>query len=92
MPILNAEGRRTPYTPRGLRRMACVRCRRYRAVEQWSLDICSLGFVRWMAVCLNCDCELNAMILRFWKTFNADEIARLYRKRKLEQHGKPRRV
>jgi hypothetical protein len=92
MLILNLEGRRTPYTPRGLRRMVCVRCRRFRAVEQWSLDICSLGFIRWFALCLNCDVRLNAMILRFWQTHNGEEITRLYLQRKLKQHGRPQRV
>lgn len=92
--ILNINGRRKQYTARGLLRMVCVRCKEYQAVEQWHLSPCILGNPDlWMPICLNCDCELNEMILRFWllpaETIRA--LVQMYRAEMVERHGEPQR-
>jgi hypothetical protein len=91
--ILNLNGRRKEYTARGLRRMICVRCHLFNAVEQWHLSPCILGNPnRWQAICLHCDVELNDLILQFWNVPNRVQLIREYRALLLKKHGEPQRV
>lgn len=53
-----------PYTEIGIKRMKCFRCGR-KAVFQW--QICSDGN-QYRPICLKCDIELNAMVLK-WAGF-----------------------
>jgi hypothetical protein len=53
--------RKKPYTEKGIRRLKCFRCGK-RASQQW--QICSDGN-QFRPICLNCDIELNALVLRF---------------------------
>lgn len=53
------RSRRTPYTGRGITRMACVRCGEP-AATQW--QVCADGGV-FRPLCLSCDVALNEMVL-----------------------------
>lgn len=91
--ILNINGRRTMYSARGLLRMVCVRCHLFGAVEQWHVSPCILGNPnQWKAICLNCDCELNELILRYWGIPDGDRRVAEYRAELVAKHGEPRRV
>jgi hypothetical protein len=56
-----ANGRKTPYTERGIRQMCCIRCEQ-QAKYQW--NICSLDNL-WFPICVSCDIELNREVLKF---------------------------
>jgi len=56
--------RKTPYTQIGICRLKCFRCGK-KAEEQW--QICSDGNV-YRPICLDCDIELNEMVLK-WMGF-----------------------
>ena len=55
--------RKKPYTIIGLRRMKCFRCKN-QANQQW--QICSDDNV-YRPLCVDCDIELNEMVLRWAK-------------------------
>ena len=68
------HGRREPYTEAGVRRLPCVRCRR-RAMFQW--NACADGNL-WRPLCLECDVELNRLVLRWMGDPDADAKADRY--------------
>lgn len=77
--------RRTPYTARGIRRLRCFRagCTR-RAATQW--QICSDGR-QFRPVCLECDIDLNRLVLE-WAGFpDAAERLAAYRERAEALYG-----
>ncbi len=53
--------RRKPYTKTGIKRVPCARCGKP-SFHQW--QICALDN-QWNGLCLNCDIELNRMVLGF---------------------------
>jgi hypothetical protein len=53
--------RMKPYTAIGIRRLKCIRCGK-RAVHQW--QICSDGN-QYRPICLECDIEMNEMVLKW---------------------------
>lgn len=69
-----ADGRRTPYTEIGVRRVKCFRCGKP-AVYQW--NICSDGGYR--PICPSCDVKLNRLVLSFMK-FPLKEIYKKMRR------------
>ncbi len=52
--------RRKPYTEKGIKRIPCVRCG-IPSSQQWR--ICALDM--WDGLCVNCDIELNRLVLNF---------------------------
>ncbi len=52
--------RTKPYTDKGIKRVPCVRCG-MPSSRQWR--VCALG--RWDGLCVNCDIELNRLVLNF---------------------------
>lgn len=67
--------RRRPYTPIGIERVKCVRCGK-RAKFQW--QVCSDGNV-FRPLCVDCDVELNEMILRWARDPKRRSKMRAYR-------------
>lgn len=65
------HGRRTPYTPAGVRRLPCFRCGQP-AAHQWS--VCADGNL-WRPLCLACDVALNRLVLT-WMGFDSAEVER----------------
>lgn len=53
--------RREPYTQIGIRRLKCFRCG---SPAQFQWQICSDGN-QYRPICLNCDIELNKLVLQF---------------------------
>lgn len=68
------HGRSTPYTEVGIRRLPCVRCR-HPASFQW--NACSDGNL-WRPLCLDCDIELNRMVLTWMGDPDAEAKAERY--------------
>jgi len=54
--------RRKPYTEIGITRVPCEKCGKP-STHQW--QICATGN-KWCGVCVECDIELNDMVLRFF--------------------------
>ncbi len=52
--------RTKPYTDKGIKRVPCARCG-MPSHQQWR--VCALG--RWDGLCINCDIELNRIVLNF---------------------------
>lgn len=63
------HGRKKPYTVIGIERLPCFRCGNP-AYHQW--QICADGNL-YRPVCLDCDIELNEMVL-FWFGFSFEEV------------------
>lgn len=63
------HGRKKPYTVIGIERLPCFRCGKP-AYHQW--QICADGNL-YRPVCLDCDIELNEMVL-FWFGFSFEEV------------------
>ena len=59
------NGRRKPYTQTGIRRLKCIRCGK-QAEHTW--QICSDQNL-YRPICVECDIELNEMVLR-WARFD----------------------
>ena len=55
--------RREPYTVIGIARLKCIRCGA-KAVHQW--QVCSDGN-NWRPLCLDCDVELNLLVLQWMR-------------------------
>lgn len=70
------EGRRGPYTRRGIRQVRCFRCTN-QAGQQWT--ICSMDN-RYFPVCNECDILLNAFVLGWMRI--PDQVQRMTRYRK----------
>lgn len=69
--------RAKPYTVRGLARVPCAHCGDPSA-HQWQLKACAAGPGGWFGVCIPCDMALNAMVLRFLRRPNADQLLAAY--------------
>lgn len=69
--------RTKPYTQIGIRRLKCFRCGK-RAEFQW--QICS-DKSQYRPLCLDCDIELNKIILEFMGFPNKEELLSNYIKR-----------
>lgn len=67
-------GRRAPYTAIGIRRIPCARCGKP-STQQW--NACAIGN-RYLGVCTECDIELNALVLRFFRIANWRCLVRDY--------------
>lgn len=66
--------RTKPYTARGIRRKACLRCG-HPARHQW--NVCALGR-QYLPICLPCDIGLNREVLRFMRIDDAEPIGDRY--------------
>lgn len=55
------HGRKEPYTETGIRRLPCARCS---APSRFQWSACSDGNL-WRPLCLDCDIDLNRLVL-FW--------------------------
>ena len=67
-------GRREPYTTIGIKRKKCQRCGS-QAHAQWQ---CCANGNRWLPVCRECDIELNAIALKFFKIKYGGELLGKY--------------
>ena len=63
-----------PYTNKGISRVPCAKCGKP-SFHQW--NICSLGKT-FNAVCIECDIELNKLILNFFNVKNKSSILKKY--------------
>lgn len=72
------HGRKEPYTEAGIRRLPCVRCESP-ARFQW--NACSDGNL-WRPLCLDCDIELNRMVLVWMNDPEAEQKAARYEQQK----------
>ena len=71
----HGPGRRQPYSAIGIRRLPCVRCSKP-AQTQW--QICADNRL-FRPLCLQCDIELNEMVMRWiWGNKREDDL-RKYR-------------
>lgn len=61
--------RTKPYTKIGIRRLPCYRCGERPSVHQW--NICADNNV-FRAICLECDIDLNRMVLEWIKDPDID--------------------
>lgn len=68
------HGSRTPYTEVGIKRVPCIKCGKP-SKYQWS--ICSNNN-RSLAICTDCDIELNRIFLDFANFSNKDELLQAY--------------
>ena len=73
--------RKTPYTEIGIRRLKCFRCEN-KAQFQW--QICSDGN-QFRPICLDCDVELNEMVLNFMVFKDWKEMIEKYKAEKLNE-------
>lgn len=75
--------RRTPYTAIGIRRLECSRvgCSN-RANQQW--QICADGNV-YRPLCIECDIEINRMVLEWMGFPNAEQLINEYREKMLNE-------
>lgn len=69
--------RQRPYTHPGLARVPCAHCGEP-SKHQWQLTACAVGKGGWFGVCGPCDQALNAMILRFLRRPNAEQLLAAY--------------
>lgn len=68
------SNRTEPYTALGIKRLRCVRCDA-RAVHQW--QVCADGNV-YRPLCLDCDIELNRLVLTWAGDPSASEKVAAY--------------
>lgn len=68
-------GRRKPYTKIGISRKPCPRCGKP-SVHQW--QACANNNL-YVPICLDCDIEINRMVLEFLKIPNADKMIEKYK-------------
>lgn len=78
-------GRERPYSERGVRRVPCIRCGAL-SIHQW--QICANGR-RYVACCLDCDIELNALVLEFMKIPDAAGLMLWYETIQRVAHKEP---
>ena len=74
-----AKPRREPYTNEGIRRVPCVRCGSP-ARFQWQVCADKNGF---RALCIECDVQLNRMVLEWARDPNATAKLAAYEARVL---------
>lgn len=71
--------RKIPYTERGIKRKKCIRCEN-QAIHQW--QICADGN-NYRPICIQCDIELNKLVLDFMKHPKKEELSKDYEELKL---------
>lgn len=71
---MKRHGRVEPYTDAGVRRLPCVRCGG-KSLFQW--NACADDNL-WRPLCLDCDVELNRMVLTWMRDPEADAKADRY--------------
>lgn len=71
------HGRTKPYTEIGIARLKCFRCGA-KAEHQW--QICA-NANRYLPICLECDIELNHLVIDFMNFPNRRELMTAYRSR-----------
>jgi len=69
--------RTNPYTEIGIKRVPCFRCGKP-SKYQW--QICALGN-KWAGLCVNCDIDLNGLVVRFMRIPNSFTIMQRYIKK-----------
>lgn len=69
--------RKRPYTQRGITRVPCARCG---APSRYQWQICALNNLQ-HGVCADCDIELNAVVLQFFRVADWQNKAMDYRER-----------
>lgn len=70
------HGRRTPYTEIGIARVPCVRCGRKPSHHQFQL--CADARL-YRPLCIECDIELNRIVLQFFNLPNWERMFETYR-------------
>lgn len=70
------QGRRKPYTALGIARVHCFRHPTRKAVHQWN---CCANGNRWIPICLQCDVDLNRMVLRWFRLPGRHALMAKYR-------------
>ena len=70
--------RREPYTEIGVRRLGCIRCGK---AARFRWNICSDGN-RFRPLCLDCDVDLNRMVLEWMRHPEAQDLADRYEREK----------
>lgn len=70
-------GRKEAYTQIGISRVPCSRCGKS-SNQQWQACSYNRYFV---AICKECDIELNRLVLEFLKISNKEELMKEYTKR-----------
>lgn len=74
MDKLSYKGRQKPYTQIGISRIPCTRCGKP-SYHQW--QVCANGR-RFVGICLDCDIELNRVVLKFMKIPNRNFLMKVY--------------
>lgn len=77
--------RRKPYTQIGIRRLYCYRGCGRKAEYQW--NVCADGNI-WRPLCVECDIELNELVLRWMNDSDLDDKINKYRERVWEKQRK----
>ena len=77
----SAKPRKQPYTAAGIKRVPCVRCGSP-AVHQW--QVCA-DLNRYRALCLDCDIQLNRLVLTWAKDPAAPAKVLSYAKKQRSQ-------
>ena len=72
--LVRYQGRRKPYTERGISRVPCRRCGAP-SKQQWQVGA---NGSRWLGVCAACDLELNRMTLAFFRLPNQAVLMAAY--------------
>ncbi len=71
-------GRKKPYTEIGIRRLKCRRCGK-KCVAQWSACANNMQYI---PMCLDCDIEINRMVLEYFNIPNRKLLMKEYIVRK----------
>lgn len=71
------------YTHEGRKRVPCSRCGRKPGFSSW--QVCALGHTQHV-LCKSCDIALNSLVLRWMKWPNHEQIAKAYRKDRIENY------
>lgn len=78
--------RKKPYTQAGIRRVPCARCG---APSRYQWNICALDNM-WHGLCVNCDIDLNGLVLSFMRVPDWRNAAADYKERVLAENFGPR--
>ncbi len=68
-------GKRKPYTANGIKQVECARCGNKPSAQQW--QICADGNL-YRPICMDCDIQLNLLVLEFMGFSDADELVDRY--------------
>lgn len=69
--------RKEPYTQIGITRLRCIRCGGMMTSQSHQWQICSDGN-NWRPLCLDCDIEMNRMVLQWMRHPEAGRLAAEY--------------